>query len=175
MSMQAIFDKIVNHLVTQGEPSGRYSQYESDYVCLYRSYGSKGQPTMCAVGRLISDEVYAKHFDHDDEDKNKLERISATNEMVKRAVVDSNPGILFTPQDFALLADCQTAHDQAARESGRPDKTTDKDLFMHNLAKRMSLVAGLYRLVVPEELYKAAGQTPGQGHRADVQPDHAHV
>jgi len=158
MSTQALFDKIVNHLVTQGEPAGRYSPYlcDFDFDCLYRSVGSNGQTTMCAVGCLISDEVYAKHFDP--LGMNKLEGVSAANAMIKRALVDSNPGTSFTPKDLALLASCQTAHDSAARESGRPDNTIDKDLFMRNLAKRMSHVAGLYRLVVPEALHKAAGQ-----------------
>ena len=162
MTTQALFDKIVNHLVTQGEPSGRHRKRVADFECLYRSVGSNGQTTMCAVGCLISDEVYAEHFDSD-EDENTLEGACAVNEMIKRAVVDSNPGILFTQKDFGLLADCQIAHDSAARESGRPDNTIDKGLFMRNLLKRMSHVAGLYRLVVPDALHKAAGQASANG------------
>lgn len=53
MSLQATFDKIVMHLLTQGEPA------KSDSMCYYRAYNGLS----CAVGCLIPDSLYNKCFE----------------------------------------------------------------------------------------------------------------
>lgn len=50
MQPQEIFDKVVDHLFTQGEPA----MGTNTLSCLYR--GENGQ--MCAVGCLIPDDLY---------------------------------------------------------------------------------------------------------------------
>lgn len=93
-SAQAVFDEVVEHLMRQGAPA-RKSTYGA---CLYRSKERK-----CAVGFLISDEVY-------------------TPKMEERGICDlldnfgkELPSYFFTHKD--LLLDLQTAHDSWSSES----------------------------------------------------------
>lgn len=96
MTAQEIFDKIVSHLRAQGVKSIEFGGgpdllQPGEVRCLYR--GPLG--TKCAVGCLISDEVY----DEDMEDFNILEVI-ATTPMLKHLM----------PHHQFLVA-LQTIHD----------------------------------------------------------------
>lgn len=58
MELQAIYDKIKNHLLTQNERS-MCDNDDGEEVCAYR--GEEGR--MCAVGVLISDKAYTPYLE----------------------------------------------------------------------------------------------------------------
>lgn len=62
LTMQEIFDKVVNHMLTQGKRSAVQRPYLTSQACLYR--GPDG--LKCAVGCLIPDSEYSTAFDDPD-------------------------------------------------------------------------------------------------------------
>lgn len=78
MNRQEVFDKVVNHLLTQNQKS-----IDESSQCMYR--GING--LMCAVGCLIPDEFYNKD----------LELKAADSIMVKEAL--SKSGFMFEMGD----------------------------------------------------------------------------
>lgn len=62
LTMQEIFDKVVDHLLTQGKRSAKERPHLTSQACLYR--GPDG--LKCAVGCLIPDSEYSVSFDDPD-------------------------------------------------------------------------------------------------------------
>ena len=106
---QAVFDKVVKHLLTQKRRS------ESNRGCAYR--GKDGD--MCAVGCLISDKAYDP----------KIEGFSVFHLRVQGKLAES--GVPTYNKMKFLLTDLQYVHDQ------RPIDLWKKNL--QNLAKRHNL------------------------------------
>ena len=61
-TMQEIFDKVVNHMLTQNKRSAKERPHLGSQACLYR--GPNG--LKCAVGCLIPDSEYSTAFDNPD-------------------------------------------------------------------------------------------------------------
>ena len=60
-SNQETFDRVVNHLLTQGKPAYKVSE---DYTgCMYRFLDDE-QMLMCAAGCLIPDEKYTEKMEN---------------------------------------------------------------------------------------------------------------
>lgn len=105
-NMQILFDKAVSDMIKQGKKSvdGGKCRYRSDAGC-------------CAVGHLISDEVY-------EEVGQKLEGKSAHAEEVLDAI-EKSCGLSVSGQDERMLADLQEAHDKS------PDNEFFKTVFLN--------------------------------------------
>lgn len=97
MTNQELFDKVANHLLTQGIPSMRDLPDESGHIrqrCAYR--GDNG--TKCAVGCLIPDDQYDPNME--------------TLPVKTLLKVQPNAlGFQPTPEQINVLADLQTLHD----------------------------------------------------------------
>jgi hypothetical protein len=73
MSLQTLFDHIVDSLVAQGEPSivveARHVVYSDGLAiepatrCVYRGTSASGNPLKCAAGHVIPDDLYEPEFD----------------------------------------------------------------------------------------------------------------
>lgn len=100
MDNQEIFDTVALHLVTQNH------RCESDDTCKYHHLGRK-----CAVGCLISDEVYNSYYSPG-MSYNPLEGKAIRSPVVKVAVEQSQETKL-TMDNIALLEQLQQVHDQA--------------------------------------------------------------
>ena len=93
--MQAIFDKIVNHLLSQNKRSVRHHSYDAQQ-CAYR--GNDG--LKCAIGCLIEDDNYSSE----------LESLSVNTYAVKYALIKS--GINTESHTLmSMLGFCQNMHD----------------------------------------------------------------
>ncbi len=96
MNTQEIFDKVVRHLASMQEPSVNALE-----VCAYRGKGG----AMCAVGCLISDEVYAKCG-------RDIEGETISLPSVQTAVADSL-GRALGKDEIQMLRNLQNLHDDA--------------------------------------------------------------
>ena len=95
MNKQEVFDKIVNHMLTQNAKA-----LDVKGICMYR--GEEGR--MCAVGCLITDEAYSPD----------IEKNAADSEEVLQAL--RNSGIDIAPwspsnADSRFLNEIQQIHD----------------------------------------------------------------
>ena len=101
MNKQEIFDKVVNHLMTQGKRAGILGD-DSVFECRYRAEDGK----KCAVGCLITDDAYTPDIEGSN--------ISA------RSVQDAirNSGIKMQEEDeiFNMLNDLQYIHDKVVTD-----------------------------------------------------------
>lgn len=99
---QELFDAVVKHLQTQGEPA--YSQTLEG--CFYRLKHVDGTVTKCAIGGLIPDDKYCESFEH--------KGISAGYD--NRDKPQWNTNILdaasILPGQYKLALDLQVAHDE---------------------------------------------------------------
>ena len=91
MNTQELFDKVVSHLLEQGQPA-----LSRTYRCAYR--GTEGR--QCAVGCLITDNNYAPF----------LEGCGVASPRVQEAVMHSI-GHQLTEYEALLLAHLQSIHD----------------------------------------------------------------
>ena len=96
MSIQEIFEKVREHLLTQGEAA-----VSSDNSCMYKMHSG----LQCAVGCLISDEAYSE----------KLEGKMVEMELVQEAL--SKSGIELSNDVIHMLADLQCMHDDEEVET----------------------------------------------------------
>ena len=119
MNTQEIFDKVASHLLTQNvrSPFGG--------SCLYRAPNGN----MCAVGCLISKEVYdaQNYTDADDNVVNRLEGAGIRSIRVRGSVEDSIGRTLDDPE-LRLLMDLQGMHDRLGPEDwpARMQKFADR-------------------------------------------------
>jgi len=100
MTTQELFDKVVNHLLTQKAKSTVTEDQTG--TCLYRSTWN-GKQYKCAVGALITDDYY----------KESLECATAQDEKVIKAVESSLDKKLSRDEKF-LLTELQGIHDSHA-------------------------------------------------------------
>ena len=115
--MQDIFDKVVNHLLTQQSQSVGVAFIYGNGHCLYR--GPDG--TKCAVGALISDE----HYNY------ALEGILAGDPPVKNAV-EKSIGRELTMDELVLLSDLQYIHDDTPVEEWEQSLREEADKWNLN-------------------------------------------
>ncbi len=100
MNKQELFNKVATHLIQQGKPAAEITDSEAtgkQVACFYR--GPEG--TKCAVGCLISDEVYTEE----------LEGFGSKNMYVQQALKQS--GVNLDDDSLALLSQLQTVHDSS--------------------------------------------------------------
>lgn len=133
LTLQQLFDRVVTALMAQGRQS-------IDVVnggCMYRDPdGNK-----CAVGHLITDEVYASHT------------VAGTNDLegntvpgcstVRRAVIESVGPV--DQRGMDLLAWLQDAHDQTEQSTTENDPKGNR-AWMDEFFTRASRVATVYNL-----------------------------
>lgn len=66
-SLQDIFDKVVNHLLTQNQKSKDYLKYRDDakpiLTCTYRSLLDDNTILKCAIGCLVPNDKYSESFE----------------------------------------------------------------------------------------------------------------
>lgn len=112
MNIQEIYDKVARHLLAQGMKSqAAIADPETKEVkinCAYR--GDNG--LMCAVGCLISENVYSKS----------IEGYSCRNDMVMNALIESGISVDFEIKN--LLLNLQQVHDDI-NPSGWKDYLND--------------------------------------------------
>ena len=96
MDKQKVFDKVVNHLLTQNKQSIEYSVRDGETSCAYR--GADG--LMCAVGCLIADSAYNEM----------LEGASSDTFSVTKALTASGIDVA-DRDDELLLRSLQLMHD----------------------------------------------------------------
>jgi hypothetical protein len=96
MDKQKVFDKVVNHLLTQNKQSIEYSVRDGETSCAYR--GADG--LMCAVGCLIADSAYDEI----------LEGASSDTFSVTKALIASGIDVE-DKADKLLLRSLQLMHD----------------------------------------------------------------
>ena len=117
MNTKQLFKTVAEHLLNQQQQS------ENGGLCMYRGpYGNK-----CAVGCLISDEVYTT----------KLEGLATGAERVVKAINTSLNDVL-TESDIDLLVELQTIHDN--------DLVEDWEVRLDNLSNKM-FEAPLYTIL----------------------------
>ena len=91
-----VFNKVVTHLLTQNQISSEYGG-----SCRYRAFRENDVTLKCAVGCLISDNIY-------DED---LEDQTANAIDVIKAIQDSNPNLIVSDQIAEMMMQLQFIHD----------------------------------------------------------------
>jgi len=91
MTRQEIFNKVADHLLTQGKPA----LFDEIGDCAYR--GQDG--SMCAVGCLIPDELYTPEME-----------LKSVDTLLKAEFV--LPGFFY--DNYTLLSDLQIIHDSVA-------------------------------------------------------------
>lgn len=129
MDRQEIFDKVAQHLITQGKPSASYDN-EGIKHCLYR--GPDG--TKCAVGCLIPDEEYSKDIES-----------YRVRHIIEVSLTEGiNPVISSFSNDVNLLHDLQKVHDYC-------DIHEDGTFVHSNLIYRLNEVANNFDLKGLEE------------------------
>lgn len=124
MNEQEIFDKVVNHMRKQGHPS-----IESG-TCAYRTEDG----SMCAVGCLITDEVYAVYG-------SKIEGHGVINSLVLEALDISGIDVFKAGTGiFGLLSCLQDAHDSEPS----PDEVRS---YMEIFEDKAKIIANEFNLV----------------------------
>jgi hypothetical protein len=99
MNQQKIFDKVVDHLLTQKE---RSADVYGDKDCLYRAYKEDGKVLKCAVGCLIPDDKYNTGMEGD--------LITFYDYFAEDETMNPDPEV-FTNDNFSLLEHLQQIHD----------------------------------------------------------------
>jgi hypothetical protein len=104
MTPQMIFDKVVDHLYTQGKPASDASG------CLYRHASEDGN-LACAVGALIQDHEY----------ESSMERRGVNY------ILDTYPQLQHLKENTDLLYDLQRSHDGSVvgEKEGNPEFNWD--------------------------------------------------
>lgn len=126
MNEQEIFDKVVNHIRKQGHPA------VENGTCAYRTEDG----SMCAVGCLITDEVYSVYG-------SKIEGYDVGTSLVLEALDKSGIDVLKAGTGtgiFGLLRCLQAAHDS------EPSKDEDRS-FMEIFEDKAKIIANEFNLV----------------------------
>jgi hypothetical protein len=110
MTRQEIFNKVADHLLTQGKPA----LFDEIGDCAYR--GQDG--SMCAVGCLIPDELYTPEME-----------LKSVDTLLNAEFV--LPGFFY--DNYTLLSDLQRIHDSVAAIP-RPDPASVVDKWCSSLA-----------------------------------------
>lgn len=114
MSLQEIYDRVRDHLLSQGARSTH-----NDY-CFYRSPNGR----KCAIGALIPDELYRRTLEFQPVGSTDLRAV-----LVDAGVLESTP----SPEKLLLLRALQKVHDDESPVDDWPMK-------LHATAKRFCLV-----------------------------------
>lgn len=140
-SLQDLFDRVVTAVIEQGRPS------MEDGACAYR--GDDG--AKCAVGHLITDEVYRSHTWKDQEDVyftlgdlNRLEEKTAGDETV-RAALAASLGAELDPRAIDMLGWLQVAHDGTMHGTMTATSLTT-DEWLRQFCEAAMTVARIYSL-----------------------------
>ena len=131
MNKQEIFDKSVSAILLQGKPSITMEDDwggEKSMRCKYRSVDECGNTLKCAVGHLISDELYSAELEYKD-----VEYHMVRNALFNSGALGDSGGDWEIVQ---LLLHLQWAHDDAARD---PDFSHAFFLGAQHVAKNHSL------------------------------------
>lgn len=143
MTLQEIFDRVVDHLRKQGEPSTTPALHTNSVRCLYRGPNGK----KCAVGALITDAVYSPH----------IEGGTVSDVGVRFALGAS--GIPDDGQTLSLLSELQDAHDSTARKCAR-----DIRAWLPMVEHRLEYIANWYGLTLkPANPVRSAMYKPAHG------------
>jgi|SRR5579859_3548836 len=98
--MQDLFDKVVNHLLTQKVRSEGENPFpgggRSKKICLYRGPGG----VKCAAGALISDRYYSRELE--------FKQVSSSAILT---AISASIGRTMSAQEGVLLSDLQYVHD----------------------------------------------------------------
>lgn len=139
-TLQELFDRVVTALIRQGRPS------LNDSACAYR--GDDG--AKCAVGHLISDEVYRSHavaFVPEQlampGDVNRLEEKLVAHELVRAALAQSL-GAKLDQRAVDMLGWLQVAHDDSMHGGQASDR--DKRQWMRRFEDAAMTVGRIYGL-----------------------------
>lgn len=123
MTAQEVFDKVVNHLYTQGRPAK-----EDGKSCRYR--GPNG--TKCAVGCLIPDDEYRPIMEY--------KIVCSINRMIDQHLIEAPVTKKLIGEHENMLSDLQLVHDQFVKLN--KDGTFNKI----DLKKQLTEVAKRYKL-----------------------------
>lgn len=132
-SLQELFDRVVTALILQGRPA------LNDGACAYRGEdGSK-----CAVGHLISDEVYRSYEVALDPDMNRLEEKLVGHELVQAALAQSL-GAKLDQRAVDMLSWLQVAHDDSMHGGQASDR--DERQWLRQFCDAAMTVGRIYGL-----------------------------
>jgi hypothetical protein len=112
-TMQAVYDKVVTHLIRQGRPSLELpddGRFDEEAGCLYRSPDGLA----CAIGCLISDDDYVDDIEHQS-----AESLLSPKVFSPKAVRDLTlfPESIRTGPTAEMIKDLQVIHDNAALDA----------------------------------------------------------
>lgn len=147
MSLQAVYDKVVTHLIRQGRPSQKIDPDFGEPKCLYRG----PDDTACAVGCLISDDDYFGDLeDHSAEALLNPHRHSVLFKGRPRLF----PEALLNSQAFGdMLKDLQVIHDNATLDAKGRFSMPELRAHLQRVGDRFGLsLAACYALPAEDEL-----------------------
>lgn len=124
LSKQEIFDRVINHLRTQGQRSG--SILYDEFQCMYCGPNN----LKCAVGILINPEKYNSYWDR-----------SGGSSIKVLFEAEALPDIELTEENLELLVHLQTVHDYPSSWSTNPNRFNESgEYFAELCAKKFNLV-----------------------------------